>query len=101
MQYIITAYDGTDEKAIDRRLMAREEHLKSVERRVKEGQHLYGAAILDDNGKMIGSLMVVDYPSKEELDNWLKVEPYVVVKVWEKIDIKPCKVAPIFMNLFD
>ncbi|WP_281274651.1 hypothetical protein [Lysinibacillus telephonicus] len=40
MQYIITAYDGTDDKAIDRRLMAREDHLKSVEKRVKEGQHL-------------------------------------------------------------
>lgn len=101
MQYIITSYDGTDEKAIDRRLMAREEHLKSVERRVKEGQHLYGAAILDDNGKMIGSMMVVAYPSREELDNWLKVEPYVVANVWQKVEIKPCKVAPIFMELYD
>ncbi|MGG3889755.1 YciI family protein [Metabacillus fastidiosus] len=97
MQYIVTAYDGTDEKAIDRRLAAREEHLKSVERRFKEGQHLYGAAILDDEGKMIGSMMVVDYPSREELDNWLKVEPYVTGNVWNKIEIKQCKVASIFM----
>ncbi|MEC2076672.1 YciI family protein [Metabacillus fastidiosus] len=98
MQYIVTAYDGTDEKAIDRRLAAREEHLKSVERRFKEGQHLYGAAILDDEGKMIGSMMVVDYPSREELDNWLKVEPYVTGNVWQKIDIKQCKVASIFTD---
>lgn len=35
MQYIITAYDGTDEQAIDRRLMARDEHLKSVEKESK------------------------------------------------------------------
>lgn len=96
MQYIITAYDGTDEQAIDRRLMARDEHLKSVEKRVEAGQHLYGAAILDEDGKMIGSMMVVDFPSKEELDNWLKVEPYVVENVWEKIDIQPCNVASIF-----
>jgi uncharacterized protein YciI len=101
MQYIITGYDGTDENAIDRRLMAREEHLKSVESRHKEGQHLYGAAILDEEGKMIGSMMVVDYPSREALDDWLKVEPYVVGNVWQKIDIKPCKVAPIFMKLYD
>ncbi|MED4462048.1 YciI family protein [Metabacillus fastidiosus] len=98
MQYIVTAYDGTDEKAIDRRLAAREEHLKSVERRFKEGQHLYGAAILDDEGKMIGSMMVVDYPSREELDNWLKVEPYVTGNVWKKIEIKQCKVASIFTD---
>ncbi len=101
MQYIITAYDGTDEKALDRRLLAREEHLKSVERRAKAGEHLYGAAILDDDGKMIGSMMVVDYPSKEELDNWLKVEPYVAENVWQKIDIQPCKVAPVFMKVND
>ncbi|MGG3798401.1 YciI family protein [Metabacillus fastidiosus] len=98
MQYIVTAYDGTDEKAVDRRLAAREGHLKSVERRFKEGQHLYGAAILDDEGKMIGSMMVVDYPSREELDNWLKVEPYVTGNVWQKIEIKQCKVASIFTD---
>lgn len=101
MQYIITAYDGTDEKALDRRLMAREAHLKSVERRIKEGQHLYGAAILDDNGKMIGSMMVVDFPTREELEEWLKIEPYVVERVWQKIDIQACSVAPIFMKLYD
>ena len=101
MQYIITAYDGTDEKALDRRLAQREEHLKSVEKRFREGQHLYGAAILDDEGKMIGSLMVVDYPSREDLDNWLKVEPYVTGNVWNKIEIKPCRVAPVFMELYD
>lgn len=99
MQYIVMAYDGTDEKAMDRRMAVREEHLKFVEQRFKEGEHLYGAAILNDEGKMIGSMMVVDYPSREELDNWLKNEPYVRGKVWQKIDIQPCRVAPIFMGV--
>ncbi len=101
MQFIVTAYDGTDEDALGRRLKAREEHLQSVERRFKEGQHLYGAALLDDEGKMIGSLMIVDYPSREELDNWLKVEPYVLGNVWQKIEIQPCRVASTFMELYD
>lgn len=98
MQYIVTAYDGTDEKALDRRLAAREEHLKSVEKRAKEGQHLYAAAILNEKGNMIGSMMVVEYSSREELDKWLEVEPYVVGNVWEKIDVQPCKVAAAFMK---
>lgn len=101
MQYIITAYDGTDDKALERRLAVREEHLSQVETRFNEGQHLYGGAILDDNGKMIGSIMVVDYPSREELDEWLQVEPYVVGNVWQKIDIQPFKVAPLFMKLYE
>lgn len=100
MQYIVLAYDGTDEKAMDRRLAVRENHLKTVEKRFHAGEHLYGAAILDDAGKMIGSMMVVDYPSREELDNWLKIEPYVVGDVWRRIEIKPCKVAPLFMELY-
>ncbi len=100
MQYIVTAYDGTDEHSVDRRLAAREAHLKSVEKRVQEGQHLYGAALLDEGGRMIGSVMVVDFPSREELDQWLEVEPYVTEKVWQKIDIQPCQVAPLFMDLY-
>ena len=101
MQYLITAYDGIDEKALERRLSVRDEHLKSVEKRIKAGEHLYGAAILDDNEKMVGSVMVVEYSSREELDNWLKVEPYIVGNVWERIDVKPCKVAAAFMDLYN
>lgn len=101
MQYIVSGYDGTDEKAIERRIAVRDEHLKSVEKRFKIGEHLYGAAILDDTGKMIGSMMVVNYSSREELDKWLNDEPYVVGGVWQKIEIKPCKIAPIFMELYN
>ncbi|MEL7568523.1 MAG: YciI family protein [Dehalobacterium sp.] len=100
MQYLVTAYDGTDEKSLERRLAVREEHMKSVESKLKTREHLYGGAILDDTGKMIGSVLIVDYPSREELDNWLKVEPYVVGNVWERIDIQPLKVAPFFMELY-
>lgn len=98
MQYVIFAYDGTDEKAIDRRLAVRDEHLKCVEKRIENGEHLYGGAMLDEAGKMIGSVMVVDYPSREELDNWLKIEPYAVGNVWERIEIKPFRVPSIFMK---
>jgi len=41
---------------------------------------------------MNGSIYIVDFLSRKELDKWLKVEPYVTGKVWEKIDIIPCKV---------
>jgi uncharacterized protein len=100
MQYIITAYDGNDDKALERRLAAREEHLKGVEQRLQAGQHLYGAAILDDEGSMVGSMMVVDFPTKAELDEWLKEEPYMTGEVWKRLEIQPCRVAPMFMKLY-
>lgn len=100
MQFIITAYDGTDEQAFERRIQAREAHLQSVEKRFKAGQHLYGAAMLNDAGKMIGSMMIVEYPSREALDEWLQEEPYVIGGVWRNIQIQPCNVAPMFMELY-
>ena len=97
MQYIVTAYDGTDEKALERRMAERDEHVRCIEERFRRGEHKYGAALLDDTGKMIGSLLVVDYPSREELNDWLKVEPYVVGNVWQRVDIQLCKVSSIFL----
>ncbi|MCC5910001.1 MAG: hypothetical protein JJT76_06140 [Clostridiaceae bacterium] len=99
MQFIITAYDGKDEKALDRRLAARDEHLKLVGKLFEEKKYLYGTAILDENEKMIGSCVVVDFPTRGEVEAYLKMEPYVQGNVWQEIDVKPCKVAPIFMEL--
>jgi uncharacterized protein YciI len=99
MQFLVTAYDGLDEGSTERRLAARGEHLALVESMFKEGRHLYAAAIMDDNNKMIGSVLIVDFPSRSELDEWLKVEPYVLGNVWDKIEVKPCKVGPMFLDL--
>ena len=99
MQFLVTAYDGIDEKSLERRLAARDEHLALVESMFNRGRNLYAVAITDDNDKMIGSVLIVDFPSRFELDEWLKVEPYVLGKVWDKIDIKPCKVGPLFLGL--
>jgi uncharacterized protein YciI len=41
--------------------------------------------------------LIVDFNSREDLDNWLKVEPYMVGKVWEKVEVRGCKVSPLFL----
>jgi uncharacterized protein YciI len=99
MQFLVTAYDGTDSGAQDRRLAARPAHIALGDKYRDEKKHLYAAAILNDDGQMIGSAMVVEFSNRAELDNWLAEEPYVVGKVWEKIEIKPCKVGPSFQKL--
>jgi len=98
MQFLVLAYDGDDKGARQRRMKVREQHLEGVREGIKEGKHLYGGAILDDEGNMIGSVMIVDYPSKEVLEKeWLDNEPYVTGDVWRKIDIQPFRVAEVFM----
>ena len=94
MQFIVIAYDGTDDQAIERRMAAREDHLNNAKELIDSGKWLYAVAILDDAGKMIGSMILCEFASREELEaKWLINEPYVLGKVWEKIDIKRAQVA--------
>lgn len=93
MQFVLTAYDGTDAGALDRRLKVREEHLAKIDILKVKGEFLFGGAILDDDGKMIGSVIVYDYPDRQALDDSLLNEPYFTRGVWEKVDIRPFRVA--------
>jgi uncharacterized protein YciI len=45
--------------------------------------------MLDDNGRMTGSVVIVTFASREELDKWLYTDPYVTGHVWQKIEVKP------------
>src|SRR3546814_9217057 len=77
MQFLVTAYDGTDAEAPARRQAARDAHLVGARRMTAEGRFLLGGAILDDAGGMIGSACVVAFASRAELDEWLRTDPYV------------------------
>jgi uncharacterized protein YciI len=98
MQFLVVAYDGTDAGALERRLKVREAHLESAQEMYDTGKWLYAAAILNDDGKMIGSMIVCEFPSRDELDQWLKEEPYVVGNVWQKIEVNRAQVAPFCAN---
>jgi hypothetical protein len=98
MQFIIRAYDFTDKDAPARRMAEREAHLACIAKLKAEGKALFGAALLDEAGNMRGSLIVCDFPTRAEVDAYVKGDPYVTGRVWEKIDIEPCKVAPSFTH---
>jgi uncharacterized protein YciI len=89
MQFIIRAYDG--EGMLDRRMEVRPRHLEGMNRM---GRHIICAGgLLDDAGKMKGSVLVVDFQTREELDAYLADEPYMLEHVWEEIDIEPLNVV--------
>jgi uncharacterized protein len=93
MQFLLVSYDGTDAGALDRRMMVREEHLRGIPPLIDSGNFLFGGAILDDDGKMIGSMIVYEYPNREALDEMLKNEVYITAGVWQTIDIRPFRLA--------
>jgi uncharacterized protein YciI len=98
MHYLIIAHDGSDDKALERRLAARERHLGSITKLKEEGKALYGAALIDDNGIMKGSMLIMDFESQSELEHYLATEPYITGKVWQTVDVKPCRVPELFLK---
>ncbi|HWG77905.1 MAG TPA: YciI family protein [Steroidobacteraceae bacterium] len=93
MQFLVVAYDGTDPESGQRRLRAREAHLAAAARLKAQGQLAIGGAILDDAGAMIGSALIFDFPDRETLDSYLATDPYVVQKVWQRIEVRPFRTA--------
>lgn len=93
MQFLLIGYDGTDNEALARRLNVREEHLAKIKKLKQKGECLAGGAILDEAGKMIGSVIIYEFPDRQSLDERLNDEPYFNDNVWEKVEIHPFRLA--------
>jgi uncharacterized protein YciI len=87
MQFLILATDGTDGDAPARRSRARDDHRALIEKLRASGNFKLGGHTLDAHEQIIGSAIIVDFPSRAELDAYLKIEPYVVQCVWKEIKI--------------
>lgn len=89
MQFVITAYDG--EGMLAKRMEVRPLHLEGMER-LKD--HLVCAGgLLDDAGNLKGSVLVMEFPNREELDEYLTNEIYVKEHVWERITVERMNVV--------
>jgi uncharacterized protein len=92
-QYVIIAYDGDDTDAQERRKTIRPLHLAGAKLLKERNQFVTGGAILNDAGEMTGSVMIVQFETDEEFQEWYNQEPYIKNKVWKTIDVKPFRVA--------
>lgn len=82
--YIVKAYDG--EGKLEKRMEVRPRHLEGM----KElgAKVIMAGGLLDDEGKMKGSMLVLDMADVEEVEDYLKGEPYVMEEVWEKVEVE-------------
>lgn len=89
MQFVITAYDGAG--MLDKRMEVRPLHLEGMER-LKS--HLIAAGgLLDVEGKLKGSVLIMEFQSREEVEAYLASEIYVTERVWEKITVERMNVV--------
>lgn len=96
MQFVVIAHDHDDDEARRRRVEARPEHMARCETAVDQGVLLFAAALLDDDERMIGSVMLVDLPSRADVEDWLADEPYQALGIWRQVDIVRGRAGPWF-----
>jgi uncharacterized protein YciI len=94
-QYVVVAQDGRDEAALDRRMAIRPEHFAGAKALKANNNFIVGGAILNDDQKMIGSVMILQFENDEKMQEWYDNEPYVKEGVWQFIEIMPFKVADV------
>ncbi len=93
MQFLVTAYDGTDDDAQGRRKKARDAHIEGAMLLKESGNIIAGGAILNEDDEMIGSTLYVEFESKAAVDQWLQNDPYVTGGVWQDIEVLPIRLA--------
>ena len=89
MQFVIRAYDGPN--LLEKRMAVRQRHLENMAK--VDGKVICAGGLLDREGKMKGSLLVMEFESREQLEAYLRSEPYILEGVWQKIDVDPMNVV--------
>ena len=89
MDFLVIAMDGDDNGALGRRMAAREDHLAGIRKLKEQGHLVAGGAILDDDGNMIGSTVILDFPDRESVEKCVAEDPYTKGGVWRDVTIRP------------
>ena len=94
-QYVIVAHDGKDEEAASRRMAARPAHLEGARALKAANRYVTGGAILDEEGRMKGSVMILQFETEEAFREWYANEPYILQGVWKSIETSHFRVAEV------
>ena len=93
MEFVVIGRDGTDAEAPTRRQAARGAHLEGAKKLKENGHWVSGGAILNDAGDMIGSVITVDFPSRDALDTWIQNDAYISGGVWKDVEVLPVRLV--------
>ena len=97
---IMRMRDPTDPATQRRRDEARPLHLSHAAKLQVQGHLLIGGAIFTDDGNTpAGSAAVARFDTREQLEDWLRDDPYTLAGVWQEIEIIPYRVAPHYTHL--
>jgi uncharacterized protein YciI len=95
VQFLVLARDAQD--SYEQRLALRDRHVAQARDLQQAGNLVYAAALLNDQARMNGSMMVFEFETRAGLDRQLERDPYMLGRVWQDIEVFQCKVGPMFM----
>lgn len=88
MKFVIIGHDGAEGEA--KRKVHRAAHLANLERLEKQGRVILAGPLTDK----AGSLLVLEFDTLEEAQEFARQDPYTVHGVFERLEIHP------FMQVF-
>lgn len=98
--FVITCTDH--EGTLEKRLAVRPQHLARLEKLADEGRVIVAGAMPKDRDNLqagfYGSTLILDFDSREDLDNWLADEPFLKEGIYAHIDVKPFNKALPYEN---
>lgn len=88
MKFVIIGYDGPDGEA--KRKVHRSAHLRNLESLDRQGRVVLAGPLTDRTG----SLLVLEFETLEDAENFARHDPYTIHGVFDRIEIHP------FMQVF-
>ncbi|MFV5490520.1 YciI family protein [Acinetobacter sp. ASP199] len=89
--FVVSCTD--QEGTVEKRLAIRPQHLERLQKLDDEGRLIVAGAMPKEPGNpqagFYGSTIIVDFDSREALDEWLQEEPFLKEGVYAHIDVKP------------
>ncbi|CUS31562.1 conserved hypothetical protein [Candidatus Nitrospira nitrosa] len=83
MKFVIIGYDGPDGEA--KRKVHRAVHLLNLEQLDKQGRVILAGPLADKTG----SLLVLEFDSREDAEEFARQDPYTIHGVFERVEIHP------------
>jgi hypothetical protein len=83
MKFAIIGYDGPEGEA--RRKIHRPAHLANLDLLDKQGRVILAGPLTDK----AGSLMILEFGTREEAEQFARNDPYTVHGVFERVEIHP------------
>ena len=89
MQFVVNAHDGKN--MLEKRMEVRPRHLENMDR--LRDNVICAGGLLDGDGSMKGSVLVMAFEDRAALEAYLASEPYIQEGVWERVEVEPMNVV--------